>query len=82
MIVVPSKFKSLIGTHSPQFQGNEQHDSQEFLAFLLDALHEDLNLARTKQSKTMKETEEEEDIPDYVSSTQWKYIEKKYLNVE
>ena len=25
-----------------------QHDSQEFLAFLLDGLHEDLNLVREK----------------------------------
>jgi ubiquitin C-terminal hydrolase len=28
---------------APQFSGYEQHDAQEFLAFLLDAVHEDLN---------------------------------------
>ncbi len=31
-----------------QFVGYAQHDSQELLAFLLDGLHEDLNLMREK----------------------------------
>ena len=30
-------------TYAKQFSGSEQHDSQEFLASLLDGLHEDLN---------------------------------------
>ncbi|CAN0602221.1 unnamed protein product, partial [Ectocarpus sp. 12 AP-2014] len=29
--------------YKPQFAGNEQQDSQEFLAEMLDALHEDVN---------------------------------------
>lgn len=29
--------------YGQQFAGSEQHDSQEFLNFLLDGLHEDLN---------------------------------------
>lgn len=33
---------------APQFKGSDQHDSQEFLAFLLDGLHEDLNMVRDK----------------------------------
>jgi ubiquitin carboxyl-terminal hydrolase 8 len=33
---------------APQFQGTDQHDSQEFLAFLLDGLHEDLNFVQQK----------------------------------
>ena len=33
---------------APQFRGTDQHDSQEFLAFLLDGLHEDLNLVQRK----------------------------------
>lgn len=31
-----------------QFRGTDQHDSQEFLAFLLDGLHEDLNFVLHK----------------------------------
>lgn len=31
-----------------QFSGYQQHDSQEFIAFLLDGLHEDLNRIKAK----------------------------------
>ncbi|RKP09098.1 hypothetical protein THASP1DRAFT_14708 [Thamnocephalis sphaerospora] len=41
--VAPREFKSAIQRFAPQFSGYQQHDSQEFLAFLLDGLHEDLN---------------------------------------
>lgn len=67
MIVNPSKFKEMVGKYSPSFQGNEQHDSQEFLAFLLDALHEDLNLARRGNMKPEAVKDEDSDtIPDGV----------------
>lgn len=39
----PREFKSTIGRFGPSFSGYQQQDSQEFLAFLLDGLHEDLN---------------------------------------
>lgn len=39
----PTNFKSLIGHCNSMFGGYMQQDSQEFLAFLLDSLHEDLN---------------------------------------
>jgi len=32
-----------IGKYAPCFNGFQQHDSQELLAFVLDGLHEDLN---------------------------------------
>ena len=38
----------------PSFSGNDQHDSQEFLSALLDALHEDLNISRTGPEPTSK----------------------------
>jgi len=41
--VSPKSFKKKLGTFAPQFDGYDQHDSQELLAFLLDGLHEDLN---------------------------------------
>ena len=37
-----------MGRYAPTFVGYAQHDSQELLAFLLDGLHEDLNLVRQK----------------------------------
>ncbi|GLI62655.1 hypothetical protein VaNZ11_005328 [Volvox africanus] len=46
--VTPRSFKAKIGRFAPQFSGYAQHDSQEFLAFLLDGLHEDTNRIRNK----------------------------------
>ena len=37
-----------VGRYAPKFVGYAQHDSQELLAFLLNSLHEDLNLVRLK----------------------------------
>ena len=37
-----------VGQYAPKFVGYAQHDSQELLAFLLNSLHEDLNLVRQK----------------------------------
>src|SRR6202021_2810440 len=44
----PSEFKKTIGRFASNFSGYGQQDSQEFLAFLLDGLHEDLNRVRKK----------------------------------
>ncbi|CUM46589.1 uncharacterized protein AC631_02041 [Debaryomyces fabryi] len=41
--VSPREFKFTIGHYSSMFHGYQQQDSQEFLSWLLDALHEDLN---------------------------------------
>jgi ubiquitin carboxyl-terminal hydrolase 8 len=42
-IIAPRRFKALIGQFNEQFVSNDQQDAQEFLLFLLDGLHEDLN---------------------------------------
>ena len=39
----PSALKQTMATFAPQFAGYGQHDSQEFLRFLLEGLHEDVN---------------------------------------
>ncbi len=41
--VSPKQLKHVIGRFAPQFQGYQQHDAHELLAFLLDGVHEDLN---------------------------------------
>ncbi|GFH52642.1 hypothetical protein CTEN210_09118 [Chaetoceros tenuissimus] len=41
--VSPRQLKRAIALFAPRFAGTAQQDSQEFLAFLLDGLHEDLN---------------------------------------
>ncbi|MEN2498222.1 MAG: hypothetical protein MHMPM18_002528 [Marteilia pararefringens] len=46
--ISPKSFKYITSVHLPQFQGYSQHDSQEFLIYLLDILHEDLNKVQNK----------------------------------
>eukprot|EP00934_Nitzschia_sp_Nitz4_P003844 Nitzschia sp. Nitz4//scaffold66_size103028//37925//43391//NITZ4_004496-RA/size103028-snap-gene-0.138-mRNA-1//-1//CDS//3329556344//3834//frame0 len=41
--LTPKTFKDSLGKFNELFSGNEQHDAQELLAFLLDGLSEDLN---------------------------------------
>ena len=45
---VPRAFKTQLGKANMQFSGADQQDAQEFLNFLLDALHEDANRIRKK----------------------------------
>ncbi|KAJ3222084.1 Ubiquitin carboxyl-terminal hydrolase 21, partial [Chytriomyces hyalinus] len=42
-VINPSRFKRQIDSWAPQFAGYSQQDAQEFLRFMLDGLHEDLN---------------------------------------
>lgn len=44
----PRQFKGTLGRVQPLFSGYGQQDSQEFLSFLVDALHEDLNRVHKK----------------------------------
>ncbi len=43
------EFKRMVGTRGQgRFRENSQQDAQEFLEFLLDELHEDVNLVQVK----------------------------------
>jgi ubiquitin carboxyl-terminal hydrolase 4/11/15 len=44
--ISPRALKRAIALFAPRFAGTMQQDSQEFLAFFLDGLHEDLNRVR------------------------------------
>ncbi len=48
------RFKSLVEKHASQYKGSSQHDAQEFLLWLLDQVHEDLNVANKKKYKVLK----------------------------
>lgn len=48
-VVDPSAFRKKLAKFAPLFAAHEQQDVQEFVATLLDALHEDLNRAWTSR---------------------------------
>ncbi|KAI8805306.1 hypothetical protein BJ742DRAFT_759603 [Cladochytrium replicatum] len=56
-VVYASKFKRAIELRTTQFSGNGQQDSQEFLRFMLDGLHEDLNRVTTRPKFTYKDAD-------------------------
>ncbi|CAG8753754.1 3735_t:CDS:2, partial [Cetraspora pellucida] len=81
--VSPVTFKEAIGRFAPQFSGSDQQDSQEFLAYLLDGLHEDLNVIIDKpiiKELTSQEEEEMERLqPQIASEIEWeKYLTRNY----
>lgn len=47
-------FKSVVDKYGSQYRGNLQHDAQEFLLWLLDKVHEDLNQATNKKYRIIK----------------------------
>ena len=51
----PKKLRSVIASRSSHFGDYQQHDSHEFMSYLLDGLHEDLNRIRKKpQTSTIE----------------------------
>ncbi|RHY32574.1 hypothetical protein DYB32_002442 [Aphanomyces invadans] len=60
----PVELKRVVGKLASRFVGYDQHDAQEFLRFLLDGLHEDLNRILKKPPYY--------EIPEY-----WQYYVKR-----
>ncbi|CAL1714070.1 unnamed protein product [Somion occarium] len=68
----PVTFRRSICTYASHFSGTEQHDCQEFLQFLLDGLHEDLNRVLNKPiiNTTPEREGELERLPTPIASEQ------------
>ena len=63
-MLIPYLFiQAIVASKASQFTGYAQHDAQEFMAFLLDGLHEDLNRI---QNKPYTETVDSDGRPDEV----------------
>ncbi|CAL0323514.1 unnamed protein product [Lupinus luteus] len=67
--IAPRPFKAKLARFAPQFSGNNQHDSQELLAFLLDGLHEDLN--RVKHKPYIKSRDADGRLDEEVADEYW-----------
>lgn len=67
--VAPLKLRFCMTKHAPQFAGGGQHDSQELLDWLLDALHEDLNRVTEKPYSELKDSDGRADC--VVSAEAW-----------
>ncbi|CDS00039.1 related to Ubiquitin carboxyl-terminal hydrolase 4 [Sporisorium scitamineum] len=69
--VSPVTFREAMARFAPSFRGYDQHDSQEFLAILLDGLHEDLNYVVTRPAAVEMTPEREnelETLPQQIAS--------------
>ncbi|KAF2192991.1 ubiquitin carboxyl-terminal hydrolase 2 [Zopfia rhizophila CBS 207.26] len=78
----PSSFRKLCGRLNSQWGIDEQQDAKEFLEFLLDIMHEDLNLTWAKPPlKQLSEAEEQarERLPrPYVARVEWgRYLHRE-----
>lgn len=62
LFLSPITFRENICRWAPQFKGSDQHDAQEFLGFLLDGLHEDLNYITDKPKPVEMSKEREKDL--------------------
>lgn len=79
--VTPREFKYTVGRHSSIFHGFQQQDSQEFVSWLLDALHEDLNRIHQKPYCEKPELKDEDvNNPDAIRQlavTCWDQYKKR-----
>jgi hypothetical protein len=72
----PKSLKQNVARYAPQFSGYSQQDSQEFMSFLLDGLHEDLNLVKQKPYMEKKDDDGiSEDTK--LAAEQWDYYRKR-----
>ena len=62
----PRVLKAVIAGKSGQFGGYQQQDSHEFMSYLLDGLHEDLNRVKEKPTTAPVESDGSERDPEAV----------------
>uniref|UniRef100_A0A6Q2YPC9 ubiquitinyl hydrolase 1 n=1 Tax=Esox lucius TaxID=8010 RepID=A0A6Q2YPC9_ESOLU len=71
------EFKTIVSRYGSQFRGNSQHDALEFLLWLLDRVHEDVNLTSCRNNKT-KAPEKVMEKPDASYSFVQEHFQAQY----
>ncbi len=74
-VVKPQAMKAEMGRICTQFAGYQQQDSQEFLIYLLDNLHEDLN--RIKNPPYVEDYDGHGESDELIAQEQWKRFKKR-----
>ncbi|KAL4647545.1 ubiquitin carboxyl-terminal hydrolase 2-like [Arapaima gigas] len=74
--VSPSEFKTQIQKYAPRFMGYNQQDAQEFLRFLLDGLHNEVNRV------TVRPRGQSEDLDHLPDDEKGKRMWNRYLERE
>ncbi|KAM6173153.1 ubiquitin carboxyl-terminal hydrolase 2 isoform 1-T1 [Erethizon dorsatum] len=75
-VVSPSEFKTQIQRYAPRFVGYNQQDAQEFLRFLLDGLHNEVNRVTVKPKSNAENLDHLSD--DEKGRQMWrKYLERE-----
>ncbi|CAM4765914.1 unnamed protein product [Rotaria magnacalcarata] len=72
----PKSLNQNVARYAPQFSGFSQHDSLEFMSFLLDSLHEDLNLVK-KKPYVEKKDDDGKLTDSALAAEQWEYYRKR-----
>lgn len=75
-VVNPSEFKTQIQRYAPRFMGYNQQDAQEFLRFLLDGLHNEVNRVTARPKASLENLDH---LPDDEKGRQmWRrYLERE-----
>uniref|UniRef100_A0A094ZVQ9 Ubiquitin carboxyl-terminal hydrolase n=1 Tax=Schistosoma haematobium TaxID=6185 RepID=A0A094ZVQ9_SCHHA len=75
----PSRFKSQIQRFAPRFMGYSQQDSQEFLRYVLEGLHMEVNRVQKRPNPIKPNYEAEDCLPDNEKANlYW----KRYLSMD
>uniref|UniRef100_A0A0X3PAE1 Ubiquitin carboxyl-terminal hydrolase n=2 Tax=Schistocephalus solidus TaxID=70667 RepID=A0A0X3PAE1_SCHSO len=62
--ISPQRFKAQIQKFAPRFMGYAQQDAQEFLRYLLQGLHEDVNRVQKRPPSENPDYDKEDKMPD------------------
>ncbi|XP_053550373.1 ubiquitin carboxyl-terminal hydrolase 31 [Bombina bombina] len=62
------EFKTVVSKNAHQYRGTSQHDAQEFLLWLLDRVHEDLNIVVKHKPRPPLEEDLTGEVPHFLSS--------------
>ena len=73
----PTYFKNIFSQFVEQFSGNNQQDSNEFLMFLLDKLHEDINSVSKKEYLEAENSENNQSDNEVAEKSWNRYLKRE-----